>query len=570
MTRLARLSDRAIALALGVAAVLLLLLLGAWNDVPMNDDFSYARTTEAMAKQGSIVFNGWGTPLMLPQMLLGALLIKLFGFSWALLHAIGFVSAGVCAGLIFLLGRACGLERVPALTIAKVLMLSPFFLGAAPTYLTDLPGLSLTLLSLLWLIRALAKGFDPRGFAIAGMLGLVAGMERQSQWLPFLGALGVVAVLVPAARRLAMLYAGAILATAVPLVRWFDSHAYSVPVNFSVGLNFLLLQTPVAFRFIYRFLNLLGIFVLPFAIPALAGRTIRWLLMGALLLFALLPLVHPMGTRNLDFLGVPLRLTYYGQYFTSSGIVVGAVDGFVDRPLTLPLAVCSLLAVLGGLGVGVGGYLLLDWWEAIGARRKEKTLAPSDIAVSALSVYATVQILAFLPWIAQQNMFDRYFLPILPCVLILHATQAAKAPKPVRWLPIVFASLYGMYGLASAAEYFGLTRARQALYRRLLLQGVPETQIDGGFELNADLQVRLRGHINNVAIANPPGAFDETAKGGYLAYAPELFPAIDARWRLATRPADDVEPAPVDSVTYFSPLPPFSRTVGVYKIVRPD
>lgn len=572
MTDRPRLSDRAIAAMLAVGVVVLVLLMGGWNDVPMNDDFSYGRTTEALATQGKIVYNGWGTPLMLPQMAIGALLVRILGFSWATLHLVGFAAAAASVAVVYLLARACRLGQGTSLTIGAVMALSPHFLGTVPTYLTDLPGMALGLGGMLLLVRSLRDdgGIDARRFVAAGIVGILAGANRQALWLPFLGALGVTALFVPSSRRLSAGFAAATLLVAVPLTRWFGALPYTVPVRFDMGMQIILAFPPVAFRAIYKFLNLTGLFVLPFGLVALRGRKVRWLLMGALCFFALLPVLHPMGTKGMPLLGDRYMLTYYGQYFTSAGIVVGGVDGFSRRPAVLPPWMVTVLVTLGAAGVAVGGYLFLEWWEGVAGRRRER-LEARAVALTALTVYAAVQVIAFLPWLAQMNMFDRYLLPILPCLLIVHAAQGERAPRTWRAIPAVFAALLGLYGIASGIEYFGLTRARQTLVRRLEARGVTPTQIDAGFEFSADTQVTRGGHTNNPAIARPDGAYDPEARGQYLAYLPEMFPVFDARYRLSTSPTPgEVEEPPMETVSWFSPLPPFTRTMGVYKIVRPD
>jgi len=570
MTRWNPKDDRTLGLCLGGLIVLLVLACGGWNNVPMNDDFSYARTTEALARTGRIVFNGWGTPLMLPQMAVGAAVIRVLGFSWWALHLVGFASAWAYVSLAFLLARRCGVSRGFAVGITLVLGCSPFVLGTVPTYMTDLPGAALGLGSLLLLVGATEDGFDRRRFLWAGVLGIVAGTDRQSLWVPFLGAIWVVAWLRPAARPLTVWTSVVLLAVAVPLIRWFGSFPYTVPVRFDMGIQLMLAYPPVAFRAIYKFLNLIGFFTFPMALLALRGRSIRWLLMGALMVVALLPIFHPMGTRGMPLLGERYMLTYYGQYFTSAGIVVGGVDGFARKLPAMPPWVVFAVVVQGALGVAAGGYLFLEWWDRL-LSRKRPAPTGGEIAGTALSVYAALQILAFLPWLAQMNMFDRYLIPLLPALLIFHRLQAADA-RPV-WVAgwWVASGIYCTYGIASSIDYFGATRARETLHAALRADGVDPRNIDGGFEFSADTQVVAGGHTNNPAIARPADAHDPDATGRYLAYLPEMFPALDARWRLSTSvDLSEVEVPPAREATWWSPMPPFRHRMGAYRILRSD
>lgn len=572
MKRLSGWDDRVLGVVLGAVVVGIVLLCGGWNDVPMNDDFSYARTTEALARTGRIVFNGWGTPLMLPQMVLGAGLVKLFGFSWWVLHLVGFVSVWAYVALVHVLARQCGIGRAHSAGIAMMLGCAPFVLGTVPTYMTDLPGAALGLASLVCLVASMdaTGGIDRRRFLIAGVLGIVAGTDRQSLWLPFLGALWIVAWLRPAARRTAGMLTIVLLAVAVPLIRWFESFPFTVPVRFDMGIQLMLAYPPVAFRAIYKFLNLTGFYTLPIALMALRGRSIRWLLMGALLVVALLPVFHPMGTRGMPLLGDRYMLTYYGQYFTSAGIVVGGVDGFARKVPAMPVWMVTVVVVQGALGVAIGGYLFLEWWDRL-LRVRRAIPSRDSVAATALAVYGGVQILAFLPWLAQMNMFDRYMIPLLPALLIFHRVHAGEGRVRFAVLWWGFVAIHSAYGIASALDYFGANRARQTLHRRLVADGIDPRQIDGGFEFSADTQVRFGGNVNNPAIARPTNAHDPDASGRYLAYLPEMFPVLDARWRLSTAvDVSAVEVPPVHEVTWRSPLPPYVHRMGAYRILRSD
>ena len=535
----------------------------------MNDDFSYGRTTEALARTGRIVYNGWGTPLMLPQMAIGAALIRLMGFSWWVLHIVGFVSAAAYAALIWRLARACNVGTLAAHAITAVMVSSPFVLGTVPTFLTDLPGAALGLWSLLLLVTSIGDEGKVcrRRLLAAGLAGLVAGLDRQALWLPFLGALGVVAWFVPTTRLNVGAMILAILGIAVPTVRWFDTFDNTVPVRFDMGFQIILTFPPVAFRAIYKFLNLVGLFVLPFALPSLQWRSVRWLLMGALAFVALLPPLHPMGTKGMPLLADKYMLTYYGQYFTSAGVLVGGVDGFTRKPAAIGVPGIAVLVFAGALGVAIGGYLFLQWWERIADHRRG-TLGRKQIVLSVLAVYAAIQVVAFVPWLAQMNMFDRYLIPLLPCLLVFHAAQADSQAGRPWWPALAFVFVYGAYGIASTVDYFGHTRARQALRASLLAEGIPPTRIDGGFEFNADTQVSVGKVMNNRAIARPADSHRPEASGRNLAYLPEMFPVMDAKWRLSTDPGfGQVDGPPLQTRSWWSPLPPFRHTMGVYRIL---
>jgi hypothetical protein len=142
----------------------------------------------------------------------------------------------------------------------------------------------------------------------------------------------------------------------------------------------------------------------------------------------------------------------------------------------------------------------------------------------------------------------------------------------VRGVAAALLALVWVVGYGFTAEYMNYTRARADLYARLLRRGIAPENIDGGFEYLADTQVRRVGHINNALIHNPPGAFREGARAGGVTYEPQLFPVIDARYRLSIDPEPDpaeVDPEPLLTTRYASPIfAPRERLMFVYRVRR--
>jgi hypothetical protein len=291
-----------------------------------------------------------------------------------------------------------------------------------------------------------------------------------------------------------------VAATAAGLTFWFNRQPYTVPANVTPGLLLLVGYTNIALMFVYKILNLLGLFVFPLALPAVwASRGKRRVWLPVLLALCLVPVFHPFGTR-VRVADPSFRLTAYGQYFTASGVVVGGVHGFPKRPVVLPPVAVNGLAVTGAAGLALAVFLLAHAAGKARAARRERRLPESTVAV-ALATTAVLQVGAAVPWFAQMNLFDRYLLFLLPGLLILFAAQASRpgvrVPDAVRGVAAALLVLVWVVGYGFTAEYMNYTRARADLYARLLRRGIAPENIDGGFEYLADTQVRRVGHINN-------------------------------------------------------------------------
>lgn len=614
--------DSLVSVIVGLTVLAVLLALRPVVGMPMNDDFSYARTADAFARTGHIVYNGWGSPMLLPQTYFGALLFRLFGFSYYVTQWSGIVCAAVTAGALYAFARACTLRRPAAAAFTCLLALNPIYLGVAPTFMTDIPSLLFLLLMVLALVRGLrgaagaktqageflddgapsAGAVDWRWLVAAVALGLIGGSDRQILWVEAAGVLGTVAFLVPKARTICVI--GVVLQVVAALAgsAWFDRQPYSVPSDTGLADTVtLFIGFPDALLMLmYHVWNLIGLFVFGPAAAALllqvvSGRRVRWLLFIAVAVFSFFPIVHPLGKGQYLALYTDhyyLTALPYGQYFTDRGSIIGAVYGWTQLPHALGGFAVRILVLLGALGMTFGGYLLLAWPDDLremrGSQQGRLTLA--QVIASAAAAGSVSQILISLPWFAVLNMFDRYLVLELPGLLLLHLLQAQSAWDAARTAGrfattrgragaaagiaalVITALLIAAFGVTFADDYFAVTRARATLYRRLVASGIPETAIHAGFEPAADDQVRLTGHMNNSHVRNPPNAHIDVSPDGIDSQT-ATTPTLKPRYLVSTIAPPDMpaalnaDPTPVDSETYRTPLPPGKRTLYVYRLL---
>jgi hypothetical protein len=80
-------------------------------------------------------------------------------------------------------------------------------------------------------------------------------------------------------------------------------------------------------------------------------------------------------------------------------------------------------------------------------------------------------------------IFDRYLLPLLPAVVLLGLDVA---PSDLVRSPVLIACLVvsGLFSVAGTREYLSWNDARDRAVRALLARGVPDTDVDGGFEVD--------------------------------------------------------------------------------------
>ena len=108
-------------------------------EVGINDDFTYIRSALHLAQTGRIAYFGWGSPILGWQLYLGALFIKLFGFSFSVVR---FSVLLVAAATVYLLHRIlvrCGISEANATIGTLTFALSPLFLPLAFSFMTRRP-----------------------------------------------------------------------------------------------------------------------------------------------------------------------------------------------------------------------------------------------------------------------------------------------------------------------------------------------------------------------------------------------------------------------------------------------
>jgi hypothetical protein len=74
-------------------------------------DWSYIRSAQVLAQTGHIVYNGWAAPMLGWQLLLGAVFIKLFGFSFLVLRTVTVLIATLTAFLFHRILVRCGVNE---------------------------------------------------------------------------------------------------------------------------------------------------------------------------------------------------------------------------------------------------------------------------------------------------------------------------------------------------------------------------------------------------------------------------------------------------------------------------
>src|SRR5262249_31228101 len=273
----------AVAPALACWAVIFWTIPAARQNFPLNDDVFYSAGLFALIRGEGVHYYRWAGMPQLGQWMWAAPFVFAFGPSFVVtrIATIALSLLGTLA-LYDLLAREANMSPARAGLGAALFSLNPLVFMCAGTFLTDIPALSLSLVSLALFVRGVGnRSITTMG--MAAMMGVLAVATRQN------------AIVIPVVMA-AILYRSrnfreqpatiliplALFSVGLGVALWFEAPSDSSrPPTFAQ----LLLQAPslwiakreVARRFVTVVVSL-GVFAFPFAATGLARyNSRRWL-----------------------------------------------------------------------------------------------------------------------------------------------------------------------------------------------------------------------------------------------------------------------------------------------------
>ncbi len=551
------------------------LLVWPFAEMPYADDWAYSHIALHLARTGHLIYNGWESALLVLHSCWGAFLIRLFGFSFTVLRLSTLPFALGAVALCYVLARRASLAAPAAILVTFLLGLSPVFLPLAASFMTDVPCLFFILFSLYALVRAAEASADPHvtprawiWLTLGVVSGLVGGTGRQVVWLVPLVVLPYWAWI----RRRRPWFACAslaswilVLAATLAMTAWFNRQPYVIPQPPITSELKLAWRAPLwELNISARTALMILLLALPAALPAVLsalvvawqGRGSRRMAVSALFLALLsVLLIHP-NLASIPW--VASTLNWEG---------INGASELAGRPVVLTKPIRAFFAV----GVYAAAVLLASkLWDLRSLSRRLARFffdpPPGRLAMAAMSLFSVAYLALLIVRAAHIDIFDRYFLPLIPWLAIVllawnnadeRTAWTLRRTMPSAWLLL---AIYALYAVASTQDVLALARARAAAAARLEAADVPRTAIDAGFSYNGWTELLVSGRVNSRWVVNPPGA-----------YRPELgqTPSVKPLYRLEYQPTPETMTTPFGSVPYFSLLPPFRKQVYIDRIIKP-
>lgn len=544
-------------------------------EMGQGDDFAYVRSAKTLAETGHIVYCGWASAMLGWQLALGALFIKLFGFSFSATYASILLVALVTA---FFLQRTfvyLGLSEANATFATLTLVLSPLFLPLSFSFMSDIPGLFTIVLCLYLCLRAVRASLPSQTTAwliAATISNAFLGTARQTGWLGLI-------VIVPSTvwivrrRRLPLDVLGATWFLCIGFIfvclKWFSRQMYSTAESLNslqLDRSHLVVSTGLAIGVFLESAFFLAPILIAFIFPFVKQSSrLLYLSLAGVVVFCAYFVGHPQSY----WLGVVLAPTLNtpGNYVTLHGLL--ELPDIGARPVVLQPAVRVVITIVSYFAAFAFSAVLIARDRYAPAPSREDR--PAQLSMRQIFFLLGPFTLAYCVFLSFRvfscAVFDRYFLPVLMvlAVVALRFYQDRVNPRLPR---VCYAALFlfALYGVAATHDLFVADRARLAAIDQFRAAGLPRTAFYGGFPYDAWTQVDALGYIDSDGIRTPAGIrrFPMTrAKFRPCWYGgAKYFSNIWPQYLLSYDNSSCGDPqnrfAPV---TYHLWLPPFSATI---------
>jgi hypothetical protein len=528
----------------------------------MDDDWSYIWCARLLANTGHVLYNGFVEPMLGWQLYLGALFIKLFGFSFTSVRASILLVAVAGVALTQRLFVRFGVTTWNSIIATLTIALSPVFLVLSFSFMSDMAGYFSLILCLYACVRAVQTESDTAALGwlvFAALSNVLGGTARQIAWLGVL-------VIVPSTawfirRRRGALLTGAILwivsiAIIFASMRWFSGQPYSI-AGHALSSDAITLRDEAStlIRAVLAFCLILSPILIAFLVRyPLANLRARKHAAIAAALFLIATLYLVLRSKPVYWLA---------PFLDVHGGLLGEPPPPIPFTLRLAFTVLTFAVLIA---------FLLCLWNA----PKLKDINPEPNPALSWKAIATLLgpfIIAYAGLLGTRyQIYERYLLPLLFVILVpVLRLYQQKITYRLPWASGLLVFFMALFGVANMHDLFAGHRARLAAVDEILASGVPRNQLRGGYEYDAWTQLESVGHMNDPRIHNPASAYhpwtppSDVPEDCLLPFTSEV-PAIVPRYRLSLSATGCFTSSQFQSVPYTNWLPPHDRTIFIQRM----
>jgi hypothetical protein len=493
-------------LLVGVTYFASVALISLKGEFPIGDDFIYNVAVRETLAAGSLKLN-WSAQACYLHILFGALICKLFGFSYSILRIDNVFWTAVGTVGMYLSVRTTGLGPQLSAIFAAIYLFNPIVYWLSFTYMTDAMSLALTN----WFIYLTLLGLRQKSLAnlAAGTLSLMTSLASRLFTAIFMVPCALAALLTWnfgasswAVFALSIIGPLALVIGLPALFRITD------PIMASVSLitmqmdmsSFMILSAHHPLQMGWKVLVALGqlaIYEGPFCAPILFALLydhlkhdrklprIAWLTATAVITATIATLVG----HNEKLMPFTSNILY--PPYTCIPAVIGFPHSWYHEVWAGITAVCTILG-FAYICICVE-FACRTLWRIYDRLRKviregaKLTILQSILKRDLIAITSLAATYAFVALVIVAHDNDRYYSMVLAPALVVFAIVWRKLRiRGIAALAILVTSvgLICAYTVASVHDSMSSYRARWQAINDLLASGVSPKQLDGGWEFN--------------------------------------------------------------------------------------
>jgi hypothetical protein len=538
--------------------LLTLILVSPVGDFPLNDDWIFAQTVQDILETGRYDGHPASAPLFLVQAYYGALLCKIFGFSFTVLRFSSMGALLVAAWATSRSASALGGSRGASLLAGVVIIANPLALNLGYTFMTDVPFMALAYTSMYFFIRAIQSGKSEILLAASGFAALSYFVRQFGLLIPVAFVASTAIMILRSKPSWNWKHAGALVAPwaiAALIIALLPESARGmspgIDLNRMGSTLFGKLNNGIHHALVQ--LCYIAVFLLPLLLISLR-KSIPSTIRGKLLLSGLIIWLgcQLITSKFLHMPFLPNMLYDLGVGpITLRGIVI---DGILATPIRLD-GIWWLITAVGFFGsLVILKSFMSDGLVPALSTESESENRTHEIRLFLFMLAAAFISVQFFPGLA--ILYDRYTVMALGPVAVFMTSvandNASANTKRVAWSIALCMYLFSVIALQ---DYMAWNRARWQATDRIQSEfNVGPEDIDGGYEFNG-------WHTSQVFLENSKSPYQVNygPKGGWV---------IRDTYAVSFHPRENFEQ--IGAVQYYSWLGFEEREILILKRTTDD
>lgn len=450
--------------------LLLILIVSPVGEFPINDDWAYARSVKNFLETGNIKISDGVIANLLFQVLWGILFSKLLGFSFTTLRISTIVLSFLGTITMYLILKELKFSNKLCIFGALLLLFNPLYFHNTYTFMTDIPFISLFLLSSLFYIKGIKKD-NNLYFLLGSVFAIFTFLIRQHGIILPIGT-AIYLFLNREKHKLTkekifLLIIFPILSVIIFQYWYLFIHGQTIrnahTTKMLFGSKFVLIRP-----FYHSFSNFVafGLYLLPLTLiyslefikKTINSKVYRYIALSAFVILSICFLT--------------LWLISDGRIYVLRAIL----NSYLSRSV-VSIAIYSnpeIMLVMSILAILSTTFIIVLIYSELQVRVKE---------TSPINFFYFIAIIYLITLAITPSWHDRYILPSLPAVLVLMLISIKKFPFLYHRLAIVLI-IFSFFSIVGTYDFLNFNRVKWSILNNLMDSGISPKNIDGGAEGN--------------------------------------------------------------------------------------